>query len=298
MSAEYLCKCGNDQYLQVWQGPLYKSGLDRIFAGVACTRCGLTSLHPPVTEADMEQAVARRGWEDVHLPRSSSLPLPTVRDRAKELFIDLIEKNVPAPGSLLDVGCGYGEMGARLIPLGYQVAGVEPCEPVAVEARKRGLEVFEATLEEWEDEGRRYDGILFSNVLEHVPDPLLALKKAASLLSDRGRVIIEVPNIERPKTSYRRAFQLVHLWYFCPASLGYLLGLAGLTVATDRVFPVDCFQTVARKLEPGENPMAADVKTAERVAWRLKRHRRTYYTSLQFAWRKIPGFRNRLIFGE
>ncbi|AFC27516.1 glycosyl transferase, group 2 family protein [Paenibacillus mucilaginosus 3016] len=42
---------------------------------------------------------------------------------------------------------------------------------------------------------RCYDHIIFADVLEHLIDPVKALKKAASLLNENGTILISVPNI-------------------------------------------------------------------------------------------------------
>jgi len=43
--------------------------------------------------------------------------------------------------------------------------------------------------------GRRYDAIVFCHVLEHLTDPLLALRLASERLSARGRFVIVLPNV-------------------------------------------------------------------------------------------------------
>ena len=66
------------------------------------------------------------------------------------------------------------------------VRGVEP-DPRAVRvARERGLDVMEGTAEQLpaEVQDRRYDLIVFSHVLEHTLDPVLALANARELLTE------------------------------------------------------------------------------------------------------------------
>ncbi|NCC60278.1 MAG: methyltransferase domain-containing protein [Verrucomicrobiae bacterium] len=49
----------------------------------------------------------------------------------------------------------------------------------------------------WKSEffGRKYDYILFADVLEHLRDPWRVLKEATDMLQDGGKIIISVPNI-------------------------------------------------------------------------------------------------------
>ena len=50
---------------------------------------------------------------------------------------------------------------------------------------------------EWREKFRdiRFDAILFADVLEHIAEPVAALRKAGELLSEDGRIIISLPNI-------------------------------------------------------------------------------------------------------
>jgi 2-polyprenyl-3-methyl-5-hydroxy-6-metoxy-1,4-benzoquinol methylase len=47
-----------------------------------------------------------------------------------------------------------------------------------------------------EDAGEGYDLITAFHVAEHLPDPIAMLRKLATRLSNRGRLVIEVPSSE------------------------------------------------------------------------------------------------------
>ena len=55
------------------------------------------------------------------------------------------------------------------------------------------LKIIEVLFEEFET-SERYDSIIMSCILEHVIDPGLVLRRAASWLSDEGVIILVVPN--------------------------------------------------------------------------------------------------------
>jgi methionine biosynthesis protein MetW len=106
---------------------------------------------------------------------------------------------VPADGTVLDVGCGRGTLGSVLRDRGWRVCGIER-HPVAVEAARKRLDrVIQADLGDFdrveaELGGERFDVLVFSDVLEHVPDPPGVLRHYLRWLRPGGRVLVSVPN--------------------------------------------------------------------------------------------------------
>lgn len=99
------------------------------------------------------------------------------------------------PGRLLEVGCGPGFLleGAR--QAGWDVAGLDFTPSFVEEASRRGIDV-ECAAPADSDYLRAggYDAIFLFNVLEHLYDPLDALRKCFSALVPGGIVGIGVPN--------------------------------------------------------------------------------------------------------
>lgn len=97
--------------------------------------------------------------------------------------------------SLLDLPCGDGTLTELFADRFGRVVGVDASATHLAKARQRlpSVEFHEALIEEIElDE--RFGTVAMLNVLEHVIDPVFALKKAASLLNDDGILIVHVPN--------------------------------------------------------------------------------------------------------
>jgi len=114
--------------------------------------------------------------------------------------------------------------------------------------------------------GRRFDVILFLDILEHLKDPLTVLRGALDLLSDRGHVVISLPNVAHAALraqllsghfSYTPTGLLdnTHLRFFDPTSVHQFLRDAGLVVLDeDRVrLPIDGTEIAVRvdELDPG-----------------------------------------------
>ncbi len=77
-------------------------------------------------------------------------------------------------------------------------------------------------------EGNRFDFVTMFHVLEHLPNPRLALKYAGDLLKPGGTLIIQVPNIAsfQARLFGRRWYGLDvprHVINFSPKALGLLL---------------------------------------------------------------------------
>lgn len=99
---------------------------------------------------------------------------------------------------ILDVGCGEGALGRRLLEQGAsEVVGIETDPATADAARKNLSRVFRGDVETMElpfDEGY-FDCVVLADVLEHLRDPLAALRKIARHLSDSGTVVASIPNV-------------------------------------------------------------------------------------------------------
>jgi predicted SAM-dependent methyltransferase len=79
--------------------------------------------------------------------------------------------------------------------LGWNVEGVEP-DPVAVaSARDAGLSVLEGTLSTIEYPANHFDAITMSHVIEHLHDPLAALRECYRILRPGGVLWVATPNL-------------------------------------------------------------------------------------------------------
>ena len=102
--------------------------------------------------------------------------------------------------AVLDVGCGQGALAGEIAVRGYEVWGIEQDEFAVGRAAKRIDRVIQADLT---DQGavesdigsKKFDQIVFSDVLEHVYDPLTVLRSYIGYLKPDGQVLISLPNV-------------------------------------------------------------------------------------------------------
>ncbi len=101
---------------------------------------------------------------------------------------------------MLDVGCGVGVNGREAKKKGAHVTGIEIVPESAARARKVLDEVLEIDLTRDEAvatalAGKKFDLILFGDVLEHMVDPARVLARILPHLEDDGRVLVSLPNV-------------------------------------------------------------------------------------------------------
>lgn len=131
-------------------------------------------------------------WENAHQLGS---PVYTLR---RSLILKLLPKK---GGSLhfLDVGCGTGDYARVLLERGYRVDAIDISESAVKEAVKRVPERlrsrFHSRVGDFSKLGQRalYNGIICSEVLEHVQEDESLLKQLHTLLLPQGSLILSVP---------------------------------------------------------------------------------------------------------
>ncbi len=96
----------------------------------------------------------------------------------------------------LEVGCGFGfSLDFARFAFGWTVRGMDP-SPLAAAGREiLGLDVESAYLARDTDFGARYDLVLCSEVLEHLPAPAELIGLLARTVSDDGALILTTPNV-------------------------------------------------------------------------------------------------------
>ncbi|MFW5684094.1 MAG: class I SAM-dependent methyltransferase [Spirochaetota bacterium] len=97
--------------------------------------------------------------------------------------------------SLLDIGCATGALLEYAAGRGYEVQGVEVCEPAArYGTEHRSVPIAVGTLDEVDVRGRRFGAAHFSHVIEHVPDPRGFIRSVRELLVPGGLMVLVTPS--------------------------------------------------------------------------------------------------------
>jgi SAM-dependent methyltransferase len=107
-------------------------------------------------------------------------------------LLDLMRR-YPPETPLYDVGGGNGVVAAALSRAGYRTIVIEPGEVGVHNARSRGVEAHQATLETAGLPGGTVASIGMFDVLEHIDDDVAFLAQARTYLRHGGRIYLTVP---------------------------------------------------------------------------------------------------------
>ncbi|MDQ7815018.1 MAG: class I SAM-dependent methyltransferase [Patescibacteria group bacterium] len=233
---------------------------------VVCRRCGLVYIDPVPTKEDLDSYYHKQFIQERHHIAS----VDEARERAKnkksleKYPVDSIKRFLSADSKVLEIGCGYGFFLKRIKDeCGAQVFGVEPSEVSGkFAAEEYGIEVFHGLLDDYlsQADGRKFDMIIMHHVLEHISEPVAALKRLTQKLSPGGKFYIVVPNVTELQEPVEAFFQYPHVVSYSPWSLNHALNLSGLkTISLNPRLrpPRSGLEAVATRFEEPENMVKA-----------------------------------------
>ena len=143
--------------------------------------------------------------------------------------------------SILDIGCAGGAFPRAAQIMGLPVIGIEPSEYLSEWASKEyGLDIRQGILDEQKFKKKSFSMVTLWDVLEHLPSPNNELNTIHQLLEDDGILVINVPDISSLPARIMRwkwPFYLsVHLTYFTPKTLNYLLDINGFKIVSTKPY--------------------------------------------------------------
>jgi 2-polyprenyl-3-methyl-5-hydroxy-6-metoxy-1,4-benzoquinol methylase len=178
------------------------------------------------------------GWRDVRdIARCSRLlGRDNLRDNILPKLAVLKDHGYAGNGMrLLDVGCGPGAFLRAAREAGFDVCGLEPAWlPSLWGRRKLGLDIRTVKLEQFKPENN-FDVVVCLHVIEHIPDPVRALKRMSDLCKSDGIVMLATPNLGCQKAremgvKWEAVGPADHLFLFDGKSLRMLAERSGLDV--------------------------------------------------------------------
>ena len=221
----------------------YTQGNQDQFRFYRCRRCKLV-LYDTSTGVNQEKYVMSRIDPD----------RPTRPNRLHRQTYAFIRRHRRPPGRMLDLGCGDGIVLHLARQDGWQVHGVELFpEQVALVRDTLGLDVETSDIAGFRGAPGSWDVVILTHVLEHLADPVGALRKICELLAPGGIGVLEFPNIDALDARLGRAlrrWQLHrhryppdyvpgHVQEFCRASFAFAARQAGLVLAHWETYAVN-----------------------------------------------------------
>ena len=118
---------------------------------------------------------------------------------------------------LLDVGCGDGQLLQTASEARWESFGIDLSGAAIRLCRSRGLDAAEIDFLSGSFDGRRFDVIIMSELIEHVPSPAQFLRRAAGLLAPAGVLYVTTPNFgSLARRALKERWSVIH-----PEHIGY-----------------------------------------------------------------------------
>ena len=137
-------------------------------------------------------------------------------------------------GKVLDVGVGDGDFLDHMARLGWDVEGTDFSADAARHTSERlgGKAIHVGQVEQLDLGTQQYDLVTLWDVLEHVYQPLDALRAVQSMVRPGGLLIVSVPNLASLESrllgrNWGHLDIPRHLSHFTPSSLRKMLQTAG-----------------------------------------------------------------------
>jgi SAM-dependent methyltransferase len=236
-----LCKASADRQLVITRHVYGDASGERAF--FHCTSCDIRYQYPTLSPDQNEQfyhaefetfMTGRTGDTGADWQTAENHVLSNENTRKRRMaYLKPYSDNAK---TILEIGCSSGFMLFPFLEKGKVCVGVEPSGVFKEFLKSRGIPVFRDLQEliETRSGPLAYDLIQHFFVLEHIPDPISFLMEQVTLLSDKGSIVFEVPNVADPLLtiydvpSFERFYwSLAHPWYFSEEALAYLLDKVG-----------------------------------------------------------------------
>lgn len=196
-TTEVACStCGSRDTDEVGRSRDYEfATCDNEFVFVRCRQCGLTYLRNRPTPQTLGII-----YPPSYYRYAAFLGPVTTRLRAivQGGRVRMVRGLVPAGSTVMEVGCGEGQLLQALAADGdptWRVVGVDISEEACEALRRTGLEMHCAQFEQLDWPEGTVDLVIMNQVIEHLADPRACVAKATALLRAGGRLLIETPSV-------------------------------------------------------------------------------------------------------
>jgi len=119
----------------------------------------------------------------------------------------IIFNNIKSNSKVLDIGCNGGLLGKQLLKKNVICDGIDNNKKLLNIAKKYYRNVFQIDLStDFKFNQNKYDYIVMSDILEHLPKPDIILQKFRKNLKKTGFLITSIPNIGRFELRLKHLF--------------------------------------------------------------------------------------------
>ena len=232
---------------------------------VQCSACGMVSSVPVIDPEGIRESY-EAVVDDDYLAEEEG---------RRELFAWVLgsQAGYAVPGRrLLELGSNVGLFLDVARSAGWDAVGYEPSRWAVETGRQRfGVDLREGVLEDVDEPSGSFDAVVMLDVLEHLVDPLAALRRLGALVGPDGLVTLSTVNISSIHARLRKErwpwLIRPHLHYFSPETLHAMLLAAGLRLVEWDVVPRSFHVSyVANRLGSNLGPLGPAAAALSRVA--------------------------------
>jgi 2-polyprenyl-3-methyl-5-hydroxy-6-metoxy-1,4-benzoquinol methylase len=228
-----LCQiCKNKSMLVCENHPSYIR--DKFYSIYFCKHCNTAFVNSIANDATIYDKIYseaqnidgyRRYYDYADKIKKKRNPLKYLmsKDSIYDSVINCINQINDKKINILEVGCGFGYLTYALIKCGYNAKGIDVSKTAITDAIKRfGEHYYNVDVEKYaRTTTERYDIIVATEVIEHVPDVISFLTSLKSLLKHSGKIILTTPNKSAFSSDALWVTDAppVHLWWFSEQSM-------------------------------------------------------------------------------
>lgn len=193
------------------------------FTLVRCLSCGLLFVKEICSQEELDVNYGAKDGitveeDKIYLDQENNENLKYYYKNLRSLILKQISF-----GKILDVGCNTGQFLDEME--GFERYGIDRSPSHGKIAKEKyGENIFIGTFEEYPAPGFLFDCITLQDVLDHMVDPLEALKKCSNLLKPSGILVIKVHDMSSLFARFmgRKFYAFIpptHLFYFSRKAL-------------------------------------------------------------------------------
>lgn len=226
---------GCTQYEVVVQGHDILYNIPGTFRVVRCSQCGLmrTTPRPTLETIGIYYPDNYRPYQTTIPADLSNRPSSGFKRFLKHFvrFDTDVLPDLPR-GTMLEIGCASGSFMYQMAQKGWRVEGIEPDPNASAAARNLGFNVHTGALETAPEKDSLYDLVVGWMVLEHLHEPIFALKRLHCWTKPSGWLVFSVPNAASWEFKWFReswyALQLpTHTFHYNPKTIKDVLAAGG-----------------------------------------------------------------------
>ena len=201
---------------------------------VICKDCGMIYTTPFITDEELNSYYSKMSnYEHTQYEDNYSTE---DKNKSKRQF-EYIKKFIKNHKKVLEIGCATGYLLSLFKQDGFDVFGLEPSAKNKQIAKENyDVEIETRFLDKDGLDGREFDIVILSHVVEHLKYPADIFKNIRNILSNNGLLFIETPDIDQFDEMDLYQFSFEHINYFNLCSTKNLLQGCAFELVDSTIF--------------------------------------------------------------